>query len=60
MFVPLPAYKTGETAEEREDVAGDSKRTRARGSNTEYFVTVCYTLLFVFHWVVLFVYTWPG
>ena len=38
MFVPLPAYQTGKTAEAREDVAGDSKQIRARGSNTEYFV----------------------
>ena len=42
MFVPLPAYQTGITTEAREDVAGDnSKRIRARGSNTEYFVTLC-------------------
>ena len=34
MFVPLPAYQTGKTTEAREDVAGDSKRIRARGSNT--------------------------
>ena len=41
MFVPLPAYQTEKTTEAREDVAGDSKRIRARGSNTEYFVTLC-------------------
>ena len=36
MFVPA-----GKTTEAREDVAGDSKRIRARDSNTEYFVTLC-------------------
>ena len=35
------AYQTGKTTEAREDLAGDSKRIRARCSNTEYFVTLC-------------------
>ena len=46
MFVPLPAYQTGKTTEAREDVAGDSKRIRARGSTKQY-VTLFFTAFFL-------------
>ena len=47
MFVPLPAYQMEKTTETCEDVAGDSKRIKVRGNNTEYFVTMFFTAFFL-------------
>ena len=46
MFVPLPAYQTGKTAEAREDVAGDSKRITIRNAMFVTAFFLCFIVMF--------------